>query len=122
MKEHRDSKIKFARKMAGITFSIIARSCNKILIGKTYWKNVIIPSILSGGAVLDWTKSDLDKLQKIENMVWRQVLGAPGYVAVETLRGEIGSGTMEERDMKNKLCYVKHVMEGNNGLLKEILV
>lgn len=47
-------------------------------------------------------------------MVWRQILGALGYVAVEALRGDIGCSTIEERDAKSKLCYVRHVTEGKN--------
>ena len=110
-----------SRKMSNIAFSVVARSCNKILIGKTYWKSVVLPSVLTGGAVVEWNKTELEKLQRIENKVWRHVLGAPNYVAVEALRGEVGSATMEERDIKVKLCYAKHVLKGNNDLLREIL-
>ena len=35
-------------------FSIIARSCNKIIIMKTYWKNVVQPRVLSATAVMVW--------------------------------------------------------------------
>ena len=34
--QHQKEKIMQARKMANLTYSIIARSCSKILIGKTY--------------------------------------------------------------------------------------
>ena len=121
MKKYKETKIEMSRKMSNIAFSVVARSCNKILIGKTYWKSVVLPSVLTAGAVVDWNKTELDKLQRIENKVWRHVLGAPNYVAVEALRGEIGSATMEERDIKIKLCYAKHVLKGNNDLLREIL-
>ena len=121
LKNFKDQKIKLARKMSGITFSIIARSCNKLLIGKTYWKSVVLPSILNAGAVIDWNVGELERLQVIENSVWRQILGAPSYVAVEALRGEVGSATMLERDMKTKLCYLKHILEGKNDLLVNIL-
>ena len=60
------------------------------------------------------------ELLKVENTVWRQVLDAPSYVAVEALKGEIGSATIEEKDMKITLCYVKHVIKGYNGLQREI--
>ena len=122
MKKYKETKLQLARKMSNVALSVVARSCNRILIGKTYWKSVVLPSILTGGAVVDWNKSELEQLQRIENIVWRHVLGAPSYVAVEALRGEVGSATMEERDMKIKLCYTKHVLKGNNELLKEILI
>ena len=122
MKEYKEQKIKLARKMSGVTFSVIARSCNKLLIGKTYWKSVVLPSILTAGAVVDWNTGELERLQVIENTVWRQILGAPSYVAVEALRGEIGCATVIERDMKIKLCYLRYILERKNDLLTEILI
>ena len=37
--QHKKGKIMQARKMANLTYCIIARSCSKILIGKTYFKS-----------------------------------------------------------------------------------
>ena len=37
-----------AQNLANLTYSLIEKSCNKIMIGKTYWKSVAIPSILHG--------------------------------------------------------------------------
>ena len=48
---HRTEKL-YAEKMANITFSVIARSCNKMIIGKTYWKSVVQPRVLSAAAVV----------------------------------------------------------------------
>ena len=56
-----------ARKMANMTYTVIAQSVNKILIGKTNWKSVVLPSILYGTNVIQFTKSELEELQKIEN-------------------------------------------------------
>ena len=44
--QHEEQKILQARQMTNLTYSVIARSCNKVLIGKTYWKSVVLPSIL----------------------------------------------------------------------------
>lgn len=58
---------------------------------------------MMGGTVVDWKKSEEERLTRTENSDWRQVLGAPDHVAtVEALRGEIESAIMEERDMKTK--------------------
>ena len=54
-----------ARKMANMTYTVIAQSVNKILIGKTYWKSVVLPSILHGTNVIQFTKFELEELQKI---------------------------------------------------------
>lgn len=78
----------------------------KTFIWKTYWKSVVLMS----EAVVIWSKNELGRLKRIENTVWRLVLGDHGHVAIEALRGEIGRSTMQERDIRNKLCYAKHVI------------
>ena len=53
-REHRKGKIQLAERMANLTFSVISKSCNKLLIGKTYWKNVMQPSVSTNArATLD---------------------------------------------------------------------
>lgn len=37
-----------ARRLANMTYNVIEKSCSRMLIGKTYWKNVALPSILYG--------------------------------------------------------------------------
>jgi hypothetical protein len=119
--QHKKGKIEQARRMSLVTYSVIARCCNKLLIGKTFWKSVVLPSVLHGSAVVIWNKTELGKLQTIENAVWRQILGAPSYAPVSTLQGEIGTSTAVARDMKVKLLYYKHLMKSGNELLREIV-
>ena len=66
-KRHKEEKIRQARKMANMTYSVMHKSCNKIMIGKVYWKSVVLLAVLAGTSVLCWTKSELEMLQKIEN-------------------------------------------------------
>ena len=49
-----EGKNKVSEKMANLTFSIIARSCNKMVIGKTCWKSIVQPRVLSATAVMVW--------------------------------------------------------------------
>ena len=111
-----------AQKMANITYSVIAKSCNKLLIGKTYWKSLVLPSILYGSNVMTLTEVEINKLQTIENGVYRQILGAPRYAANAALRGEIGASLMSTRIITGRLQYVRNIMQGQNQLLKEVLV
>ena len=37
-----ERKVNIAKKMSNIIFYIIARSCNKLVAGKTYWKNIVL--------------------------------------------------------------------------------
>ena len=92
--------------MASLTYSVISKSCNKMLIGKTYWKSVDIPMLLHGANVIDYKKK-LRKLQSIENGVFRMILGARKYTA-EGVRGEVGASLFETRIMKSKLTYPKY--------------
>ncbi|XP_068205143.1 DNA repair protein RecN-like [Palaemon carinicauda] len=61
-KKQKKKMMEKAEKLANLTYSIIAKSCYKILIGKTYWKNVALPGILYGTAVMN-----IKRLQQIEN-------------------------------------------------------
>ena len=44
-----------ARKMPNITYSVIEKSCNKLLIGKTFWKRIALPSLLYGTHIINLT-------------------------------------------------------------------
>ena len=121
-KTYRSDKTNFAYKMANLTYSVIARSCNRLLIGKTYWKSVVLPSVLYASSVVTWDKGGLRTLQRIENNVWRHILGCPGYTPICAMRGDIGSSTMSIRVMKSKLKYIRYVVSEGNELLKGIFL
>ena len=120
-KNYKEKKIGAAQRMSNMTFSVIARSCNRLLLGKSFWKSIVLPNILYGNAIVTWKKEELRRLQVQENAVWRKILGAPSYASVAALRGEIGTSTMLARDMKGKLKFVKHLLEGKNELAKQAL-
>ena len=120
-KAHKARKMEQAAKMANMTYSVIARSCNKLLIGKTYWKGVVLPTLLYGAPIIDWNEKEIEKLQKIENTVWRCILGGPGYTPNVVLRGEIGASTMKSRIIKSKLTYTNWTTRTKNGLLAYII-
>ena len=107
---NRREKVIMAEKMSNLTYSVVARACDRVLIGKTYWKSVVLPSVLSSGQVMVWKRSERDRLQRIENGVWRKVFAAPSYTPVAALQGEIGCSSVYARDMKEKLKFVKYVM------------
>ena len=120
-KIQKEETLKKARKLANQTYSIIHKSCNKQLIGKTYWKCIALPSILYGSNIIQMSDKEIDQLQTLENSVYRQILGAPKYASNCTLRGEIGSSTMKKRIMEGKLTYMKNIMERDNQLLNNVL-
>ena len=121
-KLHKEGKIKDCRRLSNLTYSVITKSCNKVLIGKTYWKSVVLPSVLYGTAAVMWNVNELKELQTEENKVWRFIMGGSGYVAVAALRGDLGASCMKVRDIKTKIKYVKNVLNGELGkLTKDIM-
>ena len=109
-----------ARKMANLTYCIIEKSCKKLLIGKTYWKNIILPSILYGTNIINLSEDDIKELQAIEYGVYRSILNAPPYAPNTTLRGEIGASLMKKRIMNGRMNYMKSIQSGRKEILHTI--
>ena len=114
--------IKKATKMSNITYSIVARSCARLMIGKVYWKSIALPMILYGANVINFTQEDIQKLQRIENSVGRKIMGAPSYTQETALRGEIGISSMKSRIMEGQLKYLQHILRGESNRLLERVV
>jgi len=119
-KSHKSSKLDASKKLSNMTYSVIYRSCNKLLIGKTYWKTIVLPSLLFASSVFVWNKDELEKLQRSENSVWRHLLGCPGYTPIAAMRGDIGSSCMYSRDMKSKLKYARYIMNDACDLVRRV--
>ena len=117
---NRQKKLREAERMANLAYSVVARACDRVIIGKAYWKGVVLPSVLSSGQVMVWGKREIDKLQRIENGVWRSVFGAPGHTPVAVLQGEVGCSSVEARDMKEKLKFVRYLMGCESGVVRRI--
>ena len=120
-KSQKEIILKQAQQYAWMTNGIIHRCVNKMLIGKTFWKNVVIPSILQGIGIITFTKKEISKLQSIENEVYRKILGGKGYTPISILRGDVGSSKMRTRFIESKLVMIKGILVGKNTLTKEIL-
>ena len=120
-KTQRDKIIQKAWKMANITYSVIERSCNKLLIGKTFWKSIVLPSVLYGTNIINLTEDNINELQKIENSVYRSILGAAHYSPNVTLRGEIGASLVKKRVINGRINYIKGIQSNRNKLLETIL-
>ena len=121
-KRQKKIMIEKAQKMGNMTYSVIKKSCNKLLIGKTYWKSLALPSILYGTNIMPITEGEINKLQVIENGVFRQMLGAPKYAPNAALRGEVGASLMSTRVITGRLQYVRSILQGKNQLLKEVVI
>ena len=65
------------------------------MVGKTYWKMVVLPNLLFGNAVVGWNKTEVDKLQRCEDDVWCKILGAPVCAPLVAMRGDVGVTTIK---------------------------
>ena len=118
-KTQREKIIQKARKMANLTHCVIEKSYNKLLIGKTYWKSIALPTILYGTYIVNLTtEENIKALQRIENSVYRTILGAARYTANATLRGEIGSSLMKKRIINSRFNFIIRINTGTNNLLE----
>ena len=107
--------------MVNLTHCVIEKSCNKLLIGKTCWKSVALPTILYGTNIVNLTEENIKVLQRIENSVYRTILGAAHYTANATLRGEIGSLLMKRRIINSRFNFIISINTGRNQLLEHTL-
>ena len=120
-KTHKEEVIKKAKEMANKTYWTISRCCNRVMMGKLYWKNIIIPSVLQCMGVLSFNIEEINKLQVIDYSVYRMILGGASFTPNAALRGEIGTSLMKTREIESKLLLTKSILEGENKLLQEIL-
>ena len=106
----RSTMIEKAQKMANMTYSVIAKSCNKWLIGKTFWKGLVLPSVLYGTNVILLTENETRKLQIIENGVG--ISQDPGGTKVCTklhiTRGCWGISHDNENHIWSSAVFKKH--------------
>ena len=110
-----------AKLMSNLTYSVIEKSCHKVLIGKNYWKGVVLPRVLYGAEVVGLRAADLDIIQRQENAAMRRMLGACRGVAVAGMRGDIGIGTVKSRVARGRVQYMRRVEQGENEMLKRVM-
>merc|ERR1711874_393622 len=84
----------------------IRKSADKVLVGKAIWKLMCLPAILFDRAVIPTTEGRIEGLQRLENRVWRFLIGVRGYSTVDALRGEMGASLVGSRIMETMLLYV----------------
>ena len=110
-----------AGKAASRTYSVIKRSCNKMLIGKTYWKGKIVPSVLNGIGLMNMSGEETNRLQSIENRVYGTILGARKGTPIAAIRGEVGASLVSTRNMRARIMLAHSIWNGKNEMVKEVL-
>ena len=89
---------------------------------KAIWKQVMATSLLFGKAVVVAAKSTINKVQSLENRVYKYLRGLGGYVTIAAPRGEIGASRMESRIMETMLMYARDTITGNFEEVKKYMI
>ena len=119
---HKEKVIEKAKTYANMTHYVTGKCVNRMLIGKTYWKNMIIPKLLHGTGVMTFNAKEIGELQREENAAYRRVLDIRRKnTPISALRGEIGSSLMATRIMESKILFTKSILKGSNNLTKQVL-
>ena len=78
-------------------------------------------SVLYYTNITNLTEDNINGLHKIEDSVYRSILGAPHYSPNVTLRGEICASLVKKRVINERINYIKGIQTNRNKLLETIL-
>ena len=121
MEGAKNEKIYKANQWWGRLGSIAKLRANRYEIVRGMWKNIAVPGIMYGMNVLGATEKELRDLEIIQNKIGRLALGGNKLEGVESIRGEMGWSTFEERYIKATLNYkVRLEKMGENRWAKKI--
>ena len=73
----------------------------------------MLTALIFGKAVITIEKTTINKVQVIDNSIYRYLLVGGGYTTIVALRGEIGVSRMETRAMETVLIYIKDILALN---------
>ena len=104
IKEQNAMRLKAEKQMAILKSNSTLR-VNKYEIVRGIWKGVAVPTILYGIEILEVRAKDSQSMGTVQNRAARLGLGANKYAHSETLRGEMGWSTFEERIKKAKIKF-----------------
>jgi hypothetical protein len=103
--EHEKNMLKRAWQFLGGLKSFVRLSFNRFVVGKALWKCVAVPSLTYGFDALCISLPTLKKLDTIQNIMGRYILGARYQTATEALQGDIGWSSFVARSAVAKLRY-----------------
>ena len=104
-----------AERQFGIMNAQMHLRVNKYETTRGLWKGVAVPTIMYGAEIIDIGAKEVQGLEVVQNKAARVGLRANRYAPTETLRGDMGWSSFEERVDKAKTKYRMRleVMEEN---------
>merc|ERR1711874_463840 len=111
-----------AEKKVNSLIAQVKKSADKVLVGKAMWKLMCMPAILFGRAIVPTCAGRIEGLQRLENRVWRFLMGIGGYSTVDALRGKMGASLVKSRVMETTLLYVIDTMKSKFSNVKDMMM
>ena len=107
-KDHIKEKVQKAGKYKFWVNYILQGKIYKANIGKILWKGAILPTILHGMEICYLNRS---QLHSIQNTVLKNILNMPSRTPNAYIQAEIGTSSLQFRDIKMKILMLKHIIE-----------
>ena len=91
-------------------------------VGLDIWESAYIPSLLNNCSTwMEIQQSTIDKLDDLQNSLYRSLLNVPYTTPKAALIWEVGGVKMKYRIMMQKLIFMNHILHlGENALAKQI--
>ena len=101
------------RKALGRLIKEIGKCYDRVTVGKAMWKKVLMATLMFGKAVVTHSDGEIGKIQAIEYKVYKYLIGVGGFVAVASLRSEVGSSKVITRMMETVILLAKDIWDGD---------
>ena len=98
-----------ARKALGRLVKEIGKCYDRVTVGKALWKQVLMATLMFGKTVVTHSDVEIGKIQAIEYKVYKYLIGVGGFVAVASLRSEVGSSKVITRMMETVILLAKDI-------------
>ena len=99
----------------------IKTTSDTVGMGKAYWKSLIVQQLMYASPILNYTRKNINKIQIIENGVYRFLMHMAGYTTNAALRGEMGASKFLTRAIEARLMFIKGTLESGNQLVNKTL-
>ena len=91
-------------------------------LGLQIWETALLPSLLHNSDTwFSMCKTSVQSLENLQNSLLRNLFAVPSSAPISVLHWDSGSLTMENRILKSKMLFLKHLVElGDEALAKQI--
>ena len=90
-------------------------------VGIDIWEATYIPSLLNNCSTwMEIRQSTIDKLDEVQNSLYRSLLNVPFTTPKAALIWEVGGTKMAFRIMMHKLIFMNHILQEVKGFIAQL--